>query len=262
MDEEVPVGLRRDTASQRPAGPEGSGVATTAPFQLKLLGRFNLSLGRRPLSLGLSSQRLLAFLALDDGPVVRTNGAAVLWPDVPAFRANANLRGAVWRLQRRCPLAIHASFLELSLASCVLVDVRMVIATARRLIDRTATLSEEELSRAMRCNLYDDLLPDWLEDDWLAAERERFRQLRLHALEGLCERMVEAGWYGAAVDAVMAAVAADPFRESAQHLLIRAHLAEGNHREALQQYESFHCLLRDELGLEPSEELRSLLYAG
>ena len=57
----------------------------------------------------------------------------------------------------------------------------------------------------------------------------------------------------------MAAVAAEPLRESAQRALIRAHLAEGNRSEALRQYRSYESLLRDELGLEPTSDLKALV---
>ena len=72
-----------------------------------------------------------------------------------------------------------------------------------------------------------DLLPDWY-DDWLEIERERLRQLRVHALEHLGEHALRRGRFGAAIDRALAAIAADPLRESAHRLLIRAYIAEGN----------------------------------
>jgi DNA-binding SARP family transcriptional activator len=55
--------------------------------------------------------------------------------------------------------------------------------------------------------------------------------------------------------------AAEPLRESAHRILIRIHLAEGNSAEALAQYHRFRALLHDELGLEPSAEMRALVAA-
>ena len=87
-----------------------------------------------------------------------------------------------------------------------------------------------------------DLLPDWY-DDWVAVERERFRQLRVHALERLCDRLVEAERFGEAIEAGLAAMKSEPLRESAHRALVRAHLAEGNRSEALAQYRRFKALL-------------------
>jgi DNA-binding SARP family transcriptional activator len=77
-------------------------------------------------------------------------------------------------------------------------------------------------------------------------------------LESLCERLVEARRFDPAVQAGLAAVAADPLRESAHRVLIAAYLAEGNPGPALRQFESFRRLLEDEVGLEPSAPMRAL----
>jgi DNA-binding SARP family transcriptional activator len=44
-----------------------------------------------------------------------------------------------------------------------------------------------------------DLLPGW-DEDWLQLERERHRQLRIHALEALSQRLTSGGQYAAAID--------------------------------------------------------------
>ncbi|WP_236681061.1 AfsR/SARP family transcriptional regulator [Streptomyces siderophoricus] len=101
-------------------------------------------------------------------------------------------------------------------------------------------------------------MPDW-PDEWVTTERERFRQIRLHALEALCRRLTELGEHRSAIDAGLSAVAADPLRETAQRVLMEAHLAEGNLSEAVRQYRTYAGLLRRELGVEPTVHLTSLL---
>ncbi len=103
-------------------------------------------------------------------------------------------------------------------------------------------------------NLAGDLLPGWY-DDWVIVERERIRQLRLHALEVLCENLSRSGRHAQAVDAGLSAVAEEPLRESAQRALIAAHLREGNVSEAVRQYDRYRKLLGASLGLEPSFEV-------
>jgi DNA-binding SARP family transcriptional activator len=90
-------------------------------------------------------------------------------------------------------------------------------------------------------------------------ERESYHQLRLRALEALCRRLSAKGRFGQAVQAGLAAVSGEPLRESARRALIEAHLAEHNVAAALREYEAFHQLLRDELGLDPSEDMRALV---
>ncbi|MFA5889779.1 MAG: BTAD domain-containing putative transcriptional regulator [Actinomycetota bacterium] len=48
-------------------------------------------------------------------------------------------------------------------------------------------------------------------------------------------------------------------RESARRALIEAHLAERNVASALREYEAFSQLLHNELGLDPSDDLRALI---
>jgi hypothetical protein len=54
-------------------------------------------------------------------------------------------------------------------------------------------------------------------------------------------------------------VAADPLRESAQRLLVRVHLNEGNVAEAFRQYGAYADLLHRELGAAPSRVMTDLL---
>jgi DNA-binding SARP family transcriptional activator len=227
-----------------------------------LLGRFSLLIDGLPIPVGASGQRVLALVALTESQVSRRQAARLLWPEVSSERASANLRSVLWRLQQCCsPGVIESSMAGLGLATGVEVDVKQVAALARGLIDRSVTMDLDHLSAALSSNLRDDLLPD-LDDDWLVAERTRYRQLRLHALESLSERLIGVRCFGAAVDTALAAVRADPFRESAHKALIRAYLAEGNQNDAYQQFRVYESILRQELGLEPSEQLHQLLGAG
>jgi DNA-binding SARP family transcriptional activator len=228
--------------------------------RLNLLRGFDLHIDHRPVEVIWSVKRLLAFLALTDRPLSRAYVAGTLWSDSLSDRANANLRSSLWRTQRACRLLIVATSQNIALGPHVRVDVRTAIGRAHHLLEATAPVHEADLSTHTRLDLAADLLPDWY-DDWVTVERERFRQLRLHALEAMCERLTAIGRYGQAVDAGLAAVRAEPLRESAHRTLIRAHLAEGNLSEAVRQYEHCRRLWREELGLEPSRSLSVLLPA-
>lgn len=223
---------------------------------LTLLDGFELTCDGRPVALTITVQRLLAFLALCDRPLRRVYAAGRLWTDATQRRASASLRSTLWRLGQLGQPLVQASGTHLSLASNVLVDVRRAHGLVRRLIDPADGC--KELVVDVRA-LSGDVLPDWY-DDWVIVERERFRQLRLHGLESLCMRLTSTRRFAEAVEAGMAAVSAEPLRESAQRVLIAAYLAEGNFGEALHQYRRFTSLLRDELGVEPTEALSSLLW--
>lgn len=231
---------------------------STPRSALNLLHGFRLTVDQQRVPLVAGAQRLLAILALADRPLARAYIAGALWPETSTLRANANLRTSLWRIQRAHSDLIDASPQQLTLAPAVGVDLRHAEQCAHRLLDRRAAC-DDILTTATRVELSVDLLPDWYDDDWMLMEREQFHQLRLHALEAMCERFVAAGRYGEAVDTGLAAVRAEPLRESAHQVVIKAHLGAGNRWEAIRQYEQCRLLLLKELALEPSPALRDLL---
>ena len=230
-------------------------AATAESRQLLLLGGFELRWAGRPVAVQRSGQRLLALLALRSRPLERLYVAGLLWLDASEERAGASLRSALRRLPQPGGIpVVETSAAHLRLASDVYVDFHDLAARMERLDQASSEIDELAPSSA----LTRDLLPAWYED-WILLERERFRQLRLHALEALCARLTEVGRFGAAVQAGLTAVSGEPLRESAHRTLIQAHLAEGNPGEAVRQYRLYRRLLADELALEPSAAIRGLV---
>jgi DNA-binding SARP family transcriptional activator len=221
--------------------------------RLGLLDGFELRHQGSLVRLPLSTQRLLAFLALHQRPLQRLYVAGALWLESSQQHANANLRTALWRLGRRASVLVQATATDIALADGVQVDLRDAAARANRVL--ACDVRSDDLDELC---LAGELLPDWY-DDWLLIERERFRQLRLHALESLCEYLADAGHFAAAAQAGLAAVAGEPLRESSHRALIKTHLLEGNASEAIRQYGIYREILRTQLGLEPSEAMRELV---
>ena len=224
---------------------------------LNLLGAFTLAVDGRSIPMVYSVQRLLAVLALQARPLSRSYVAGLLWPETTSEKAAANLRSALWRAHKIPRNVIEASAHLITLSGDLAVDLRDADAGARRLLDLSRSC-DDLLVPSTRAILSADLLPEWW-DDWLTIEQERFHQLRLHALEALCERFTRLGRYGEAVDAGLGVVCSEPYRESAHYAIVRAHLAAGNRWEAIRQYERCRELLRTELGLDPSVSFRNLL---
>jgi DNA-binding SARP family transcriptional activator len=222
---------------------------------LQLLDSFELTCGSRRLELPLPAQRLLAFLALHDQPMLRGFVAGTLWLDSNEAHAAGSLRSALWRTRRVGLRLVEARGRRLELASVVAVDVRTVVAWARRVLDPATELRGADVAPIWRPG---QLLPDWYED-WVEIERARLRELRAHALEALCHRLTAAGRFGEATEAGLAAVRDEPLRESAHRGLIGVHLAEGNRAAALHQYRAFAHLLRDEVGMSPSSRMEQLM---
>lgn len=199
-------------------------------------------------------QRLVAHLGLSGRPA-RPAVAGQLWPDLSEEQAHGCLRTVLWRVQKALPGLLSVAAGTLSLADDVRVDVRELSAWARQVLDPGSDLA---MIAPADVDLRGELLPGWY-DDWVLLERERLRQLRMHALEALADRLAAAGRYGEAVQAAYAAVRAEPLRESAHRAVVRVHLAEGNLVEAVRVYEVFREMLAEELGVTPSPQMTTLI---
>ena len=226
--------------------------------ELSLLGGFVFSVGGDAL-LGVSagSQRLLAFLAVRDRAMPRNHVAGTLWPESTDDHAGASLRSAVSRLRGPARAAVTVTAADLSLAEGVAVDVHHSQQLARRLIDRDGARSDGDIGAASVSALSGDLLPGWY-DDWAVIAAEDWRQLRMHALEAVAARLTDADRLAEAAAAALAAVRAEPLRETARAALIRVHMAQGNQSAAYGEFERYRVLLRAEIGVEPTARLTEL----
>ncbi len=226
------------------------------PARLALLGGFGLYVGDDAVPLTPGPQRLVALLALHDSALHRGHVAGLLWGDSTEAHAQGSLRSTLWKLQLARPGLVWISGDSLALAPQVEVDVRRASRLARALV--TGCFDEEAVIALLDPRFCGELLPGW-DDDWVIVERERHRQLSLHALESVCEHLTSLHRYGAAALAGLAAVEREPLRESAHRALMRVHLAEGNASEALRRYRHYELLAARDLGVEPSPMMRSLL---
>jgi DNA-binding SARP family transcriptional activator len=216
--------------------------------RLALMGAFELKVADKPIRLSSSVRRVVAFIALAGRPASRMHVAGRLWPESTDAHAGASLRSALWRLHRSGARDVVSAGRDLALAPAVRVDAHRVTEAVRRLLGDGSLPPPDQAAELCQS---DDLLPGWY-DDWVGMERERFRQLRLHGLERLCELLIAEGRLSEALEAGLAAVRAEPLRESAHRAMIGVHLAEGNVSEALRQYATCKQLMERELGMQPT----------
>jgi DNA-binding SARP family transcriptional activator len=231
----------------------------TVSLNLRLIHDFELRFGNELVHMSPSSQRLLGFVALHDRPVRRSTVSGTLWLDSPEDRANASLRSALWRTPAPGGInVLAASGTHLWLNAQIRVDLHAAIARAQILLDEPE-LNVAAIDVANELHHFSgDLLPGWY-DDWLVMERERFHCLRLQVLDKLGEQLCAYGRLGDALRVGLAAVQAEPLRETAHRLVMRVHLEQGNIAEAIRQYQFYERTLARELGAVPSGAMRKLI---
>lgn len=132
-----------------------------------------------------------------------------------------------------------------------------------RLIDEAQRALADDPPRAR--GLFEEALGLWrgpplaeFEQSELAgSEADRLDELHTLAREGAVEARLGCGEPGEVIGPLTALVAANPLRERPRRLLMLALYRGGRHAEALAQYREA-CAALDEIGLQPSPELRKL----
>jgi predicted ATPase len=134
-----------------------------------------------------------------------------------------------------------------------------------RLVGEARRLSDHGRSAEAR-RLYDEALalwpgdetPEFGEHDWGRGEASRLAELRLAAIEERIDLDLAAGRHQDVVGELEALTARQPIRERLHGQLMLALYRSGRQADALAVYHRLRQTLGDELGLDPSAELRSL----
>jgi DNA-binding SARP family transcriptional activator len=232
-------------------------IEARTDVRLSLAGAFELARDGQIVDVATPAQRVLAFLALNERPVDRGHVASVLWLDSNTEHAAGSLRSALWRVRQQDPSLVEISQRTLRLAPGVRVDAQEMVGWARRVCDSARPIEERDIHETFAAG---ELLATW-DDDWVRIERERLRQLRLHAIEILSNRLVAGGRYVDALEVALVGMRSEPLRESAHRTVIAVHLAEGNISEALRHFRGYRDLLRAHLGVEPSDLMTRMINA-
>src|SRR5262245_58976486 len=182
----------------------------TAP-KINLLDQFSLQVAGTSIELPIHAQRVLAYLCIGHRhhrACSRSMLAERLWSHVPTDRSHASLRTALWRIRQADRHLVHTFRDTIRLSDQLQVEVHECLGQAERLLSDRADLLAADTQVT---TLVGDLLPGW-EEDWLLLERERVRQVQLHALEALAHRLRRQGRYAQAMDAAFAAIEVEPLR--------------------------------------------------
>ncbi|HYH32083.1 MAG TPA: BTAD domain-containing putative transcriptional regulator [Pseudonocardia sp.] len=237
-------------------------AGTSPPVRVEVLGPLRLVVDGAPVEVpGAKRRAVLALLALAEGRTVTVDhlldalgpggagGRQALHSHVSRLRAH--LGPAASRLQTR-PDGYR---LELGTADLDVAHARSLVAQARATADPGAALA---LLREAHALWRGPALTDLTDVAAIATAVEGCAQLRRAVTDALVDSAVRAGDAQAVLDLAAEALAADPLREPAVLLLMRALTAAGRAPEALRTGREFRHRLADETGLDPSPALGEL----
>lgn len=193
-------------------------------------------------------ESLLAYLVLHPEQHTREQLASLFWGDSSGKQARDSLRTALKSLRQHLGedlLLADRETVQINPDFALWVDVR--------------EFEEQITSEAQAAvSLYwGELLKDFY-DEWVLAERERYREQYLEGLLGLTQSYRGAGEYGQAIEYAQKVLAVDGANERAHQHLMFCYLAVGNRTAALNQYEACVRSMQEELAVEPSRETTQL----
>jgi DNA-binding SARP family transcriptional activator len=243
-------------------------LANKAPTRIQLCGRLAVELAGRELTAALpggQARVLFTFLVVNRArPARREELLDALWPWRRPAAADASLSALLSRLRAVLGSGVLTGRDEIRL--CLPPAAWIDLEAAEEAVHRAeAAVAQGDWARgwgpslialftARRGFLPGEDLP------WVDERRRRLEEIRCSALE--CYAAVALGVGGSELPpgerVARELVAAEPFRERGHALLMEILVARGNAAEALRIYETLRERLRDELGANPTPELRAL----
>lgn len=230
-------------------------------MEFRVLGPLEVSRDGRIVELRGSKRRVvLAILVLHANEVIRADRLIEeVWGEKPPTNASAALQNHISRLRKDLGgdvlvtkpwgyvLRVDPDEIDLARFERLLADARSLPAQER------ATLVAEALALWRG-----PALADLADEPALTMDAGRLDELRLAALEQRIDADLELGRHEELIPELELLVAAEPLRERLRGQLILALYRSGRQAEALETYRETRRVLVEELGIEPSAELREL----
>lgn len=229
-------------------------------LDIALLGPMRVDLGGRTLDIRSGRLRaVLAVLAMSARqPVSIERLADAVWGEEPPGNARKSVQTNIVRLRR----LVGSDRVRTAYAGYLL-DVEPDRVDALRLARLLATAAHEDDPAAQRrllteaVSLWRGAPFDGVASPWLAeVEAARLTELVLGAHERLVDLDLRSGRHEAVVAVLRELTARFPFREALWSRLLLALRMSGRRAEALACYELVRVKIADELGVDPSLELR------
>jgi DNA-binding SARP family transcriptional activator len=258
LDELVGAESRHRSATPQRPVPE--------PWQIRLMGGLAVAHAGQwwdgPQVGSRRARMLLALLAIENGRLTPVEQVVeTLWPAEPPRLPVANVATLVSRLRAKfgADLVVGGGH-GYRLGGQVGTDLnlaRELVASAKADLASRAYRSAREASEQALDLLRDEVLPELRDETWVVAVRAQRRSLLQRARHTNAESALYSGDPWAAITAAEAAMAAEPYDETACRILMLAFETVGEPARALLAYERLRRVLVRDLGVDPAPPTRA-----
>jgi predicted ATPase/DNA-binding SARP family transcriptional activator/Tfp pilus assembly protein PilF len=232
----------------------------SSTFHLRFLGPVQVEQDDEPLR-GFRSRKalaLLGYLVTQGQALPRERLADLFWEDQTESRGRANLSWVLNKLKALLPdcLETDRHNVQFQRADPYWLD----LDAFDQLETRGETSALAEAVELYRGEFLEGLYLEGCAEFelWVLAERERWRQRVLRALETLVAHHSQRGEYEASLHFARRLLALEPWREATHRQVMRLLARSGQRGAALAQYEACRRILAAELGVEPALETTAL----
>ena len=244
-------------------------------LKLSLLGSFQARLDNQPVDKFQSDKArgLLAYLIIEAEQSHRRDKlAGLLWPDYPNKNARDNLRHTLANLrlilddrQREIPLLLsdrhNIRLNPKAHFDCDITRFRAGVSSSAQI--EVGNVNLEALREAVAVYrgsfLEGFYLPDCESfEEWISFTRERFQREAQAALKALAQYHEEEADFQNALVYTKRLLTLDPLEEECYRTVMRLLAHTGQRSAALAQYENCVRMLRNEFGIDPENETRTL----
>lgn len=226
-------------------------------LKICLLGSFDISYKNDPVHISSRpAQSLFAYLALNSETSHRREKLArIFWPDSPESTGRQNLRHALWRIKKSLPTDAEMEYIltdDFSIAFNTSADYWLDAAVLK-----TAEMCKSADELVSILSVYQgELLPGFYEE-WVILERDYVNFVFEHNMARLLSILESEYRWLDMLDWGERWLAFGQKPEPAYRALMHAHMVKGDMPKVADTYER--CVRSlEEIGLEPSEQTRSL----
>jgi WD40 repeat protein/DNA-binding SARP family transcriptional activator len=234
-------------------------------MEIRLLGPLEVSIHDRPVALGGVKQRaVLAMLGLEANRAIAADRLIEgLWGEQPPPSAAKMVQNYVWRLRGALNGDSGAQIITRGRAYELHIERELVDACRlERLVSEASRASEagrpDGAAREALALFRGEPLTDVAGEPFAPLEIRRLEDLRQTAAELAIEADLVAGRHQQVLAEIDALLAANPWRERLHAQRMLALYRCGRQAEALEAYRHARATLIEEIGIEPTPELRAL----
>jgi DNA-binding SARP family transcriptional activator len=201
------------------------------------------------------AQALLIYLTIEKHPKPREVLASLLWEDRSNARALGNLRVVLTSLKRELDPLLRISRYTVGLTNVE--DIWFDVAEFEQ------SCTRQEIATAL--DLYRG---DFLEgfhlrgcrkfDEWALFERERLRNQLIQTLQGYIQHCIDCELFEEALAQSAHLLRLNPLMESGHRNVMQTLMHMDRKVDALQHYQQYNTLLRDELDVDPGQGIQKL----